>query len=300
MLSKQTFTISDVSQQTGVAAVTLRAWERRYGLIKPQRTAKGHRIYSQDNINFIQQILSWLNRGVAISKVATLLTGEQVQTSIVTNDDHWLQIRQDLLAEITNLKQRSLNPLLDQLNKSTPLLTLCEHVYQPLQDLLMQRWQQQPVGYQLEQQVWQQCWQRQTMIMTLRADKQKMQGSCYLANIEIGKTSIDYWLFYALLLQVGIRVIAMDSVTDIAGLTRLNTDIDHLILFADKRLEGASVNHLAKLVQTWQGDIICTGRMADIHSKQLTGLDVDCAGGSTSDCWQTAVMQAWMARIKEA
>ena len=70
MLSKKTYTIGDVSQQTGVASVTLRAWERRYGLIKPQRTAKGHRLYNQGNIQDIQHILSWLNRGVAISKVA--------------------------------------------------------------------------------------------------------------------------------------------------------------------------------------------------------------------------------------
>ena len=32
------FPISAVSQLTGVNSVTLRAWERRYGLIKPTRT----------------------------------------------------------------------------------------------------------------------------------------------------------------------------------------------------------------------------------------------------------------------
>ncbi|WP_162873792.1 MerR family DNA-binding transcriptional regulator, partial [Pseudomonas viridiflava] len=30
--------IRDVARQTGVNAVTLRAWERRYGLIVPHRT----------------------------------------------------------------------------------------------------------------------------------------------------------------------------------------------------------------------------------------------------------------------
>lgn len=299
MPSENTFTISDVSQQTGVASVTLRAWERRYGLIKPQRTAKGHRVYSQDNIEQIQQIVSWLNRGVAISKVAALLASEQAPSSIATDNNHWLQIQQDLLTAIINLKQRSLNPLLDQLNKSTPFITLCEHVYQPLQDLLLQRWQQQPLGYQLEQQIWQQVWQRQTMIMALRADKQKAQGRCYLANIDPDKPSLDYWLFYALLLQAGVQVTALDAVSDMAGLTRLNTDIDQLILFADKRLEGIPVNHLAKLAQTWQGNIICTGRMADIHRDQLAVLAIKSTGGCVNDCWQSPVMQAWLARIKQ-
>lgn len=37
--------IREVSRITGVNAVTLRAWERRYGLIVPHRTAKGHRLF---------------------------------------------------------------------------------------------------------------------------------------------------------------------------------------------------------------------------------------------------------------
>ncbi len=40
------YPIRAVSRLTGVSAVTLRAWERRYGLIVPSRTAKGHRLYS--------------------------------------------------------------------------------------------------------------------------------------------------------------------------------------------------------------------------------------------------------------
>ena len=39
--------IREVARQTGVNAVTLRAWERRYGLIVPQRTPKGHRLFSR-------------------------------------------------------------------------------------------------------------------------------------------------------------------------------------------------------------------------------------------------------------
>ena len=37
--------IREVARITGVNAVTLRAWERRYGLIVPHRTAKGHRLF---------------------------------------------------------------------------------------------------------------------------------------------------------------------------------------------------------------------------------------------------------------
>jgi len=61
--------IREVARMTGVNAVTLRAWERRYGLIVPFRTAKGHRLFSTDHVLRIRRILTWLNRGVSVSQI---------------------------------------------------------------------------------------------------------------------------------------------------------------------------------------------------------------------------------------
>ena len=44
---EELYPIRTVSSLTGVNSITLRAWERRYGLIKPVRTPKGHRLYTQ-------------------------------------------------------------------------------------------------------------------------------------------------------------------------------------------------------------------------------------------------------------
>jgi predicted site-specific integrase-resolvase len=60
------YPIGTVSEITGVNAVTLRAWERRYGLIKPERTPKGHRLYSKTDVDKIQHILEQLGRGIAM------------------------------------------------------------------------------------------------------------------------------------------------------------------------------------------------------------------------------------------
>jgi DNA-binding transcriptional MerR regulator len=70
---KALYPIGDVSEITGVNPVTLRAWQRRYGLIKPQRTPKGHRLYSETDIESIRKILAWLDKGVAIRNVKALL-----------------------------------------------------------------------------------------------------------------------------------------------------------------------------------------------------------------------------------
>jgi len=70
------YPIRTVSEVTGVNAITLRAWERRYGLFQPQRTPKGHRLYSQQDILRIQQVLQMLEKGVAIGRVAKALKNE--------------------------------------------------------------------------------------------------------------------------------------------------------------------------------------------------------------------------------
>lgn len=69
------FSIGEAAEQTGVNPVTLRAWQRRFGIVIPKRTAKGHRLYSQAHIDQIVEILEWLDKGVAISKVKPLLKG---------------------------------------------------------------------------------------------------------------------------------------------------------------------------------------------------------------------------------
>lgn len=65
--------IRTVSSMTGVNSVTLRAWERRYGLIKPHRTDTGHRLYSSEDLKLINKILELLDQGIAIGQVKNFL-----------------------------------------------------------------------------------------------------------------------------------------------------------------------------------------------------------------------------------
>ena len=65
--------IRTVASLTGVNPVTLRAWERRYNLVTPHRTPKGHRLYTRENVELIKQILDFLDQGLSISQVKPLL-----------------------------------------------------------------------------------------------------------------------------------------------------------------------------------------------------------------------------------
>ncbi len=66
------FNLKAVLQETGIAADTLRAWERRYGLPLPQRTAGGHRLYSQYDIETIKWLMSRQAEGLSISRAVDL------------------------------------------------------------------------------------------------------------------------------------------------------------------------------------------------------------------------------------
>lgn len=50
------YPIRTVARLTGVSEGALRAWEARYGIITPARTAGGHRLFSGNDIDRIQEI----------------------------------------------------------------------------------------------------------------------------------------------------------------------------------------------------------------------------------------------------
>jgi len=67
-----TYNLKAVIKETGIAADTLRAWERRYGLPMPDRTPGGHRLYSQHDIEIIKWLMSKQREGLSISHAVDL------------------------------------------------------------------------------------------------------------------------------------------------------------------------------------------------------------------------------------
>jgi DNA-binding transcriptional MerR regulator len=75
------FNLKVVLKETGLAADTLRAWERRYGLPMPQRSAGGHRLYSQRDIETIKWLMKRQEEGLSISR-AVDLWNEQIASGV--------------------------------------------------------------------------------------------------------------------------------------------------------------------------------------------------------------------------
>lgn len=83
------FPIRVVSRLTGINPVTIRAWERRYRLVMPERTPGGHRLYSRADVELLRAASRLIEQGVSISRATRLL--EEPAPRRESRDDRLLE-----------------------------------------------------------------------------------------------------------------------------------------------------------------------------------------------------------------
>lgn len=131
--------IRTMSSLTGVHAVTLRAWERRYGLIRPVRTPKGHRLYTHQHVERIRRVLALMERGVPISRVRDLLDAEPV-TETAAAGDRWQQSVERMAAAIARFDEQELDRIYDEALSVHPVEQVTRRLLLPLLVRLGERW----------------------------------------------------------------------------------------------------------------------------------------------------------------
>ncbi|MCO5723950.1 MerR family transcriptional regulator [Robiginitalea marina] len=73
---KKSFGIRDLENLSGIKAHTIRIWEKRYGLLNPERTETNIRTYSLQSLQKLLNITLLYNNGVKISKIAEIPEAE--------------------------------------------------------------------------------------------------------------------------------------------------------------------------------------------------------------------------------
>jgi MerR family transcriptional regulator, light-induced transcriptional regulator len=76
MSNLSSYTIKDLEKLSGIKAHTLRVWEQRYGVLKPQRTESNIRFYSNEDLRKLLNINILNNNGIKISKIVKLNDNE--------------------------------------------------------------------------------------------------------------------------------------------------------------------------------------------------------------------------------
>ena len=68
------FRSSAVAHMVGMPVATLRVWEQRYGAVRPETSAGGHRLYSAEEVRRVALLRQLTEQGHAISSIAGLQT----------------------------------------------------------------------------------------------------------------------------------------------------------------------------------------------------------------------------------
>ncbi|WP_343330166.1 MerR family transcriptional regulator [Polaribacter staleyi] len=90
---KQDFTIKDLENISGIKAHTIRIWEKRYNLLQPKRTETNIRLYSNENLQKLLNIVLLNNHNFKISKIAKMsdeeliLQSRELALTISVNDE---------------------------------------------------------------------------------------------------------------------------------------------------------------------------------------------------------------------
>jgi MerR family transcriptional regulator, light-induced transcriptional regulator len=68
--------IGELSRRVGVSPDVLRAWERRYGLLRPRRSRSGQRLYTRGDEERVREMLGHMERGYSAAIAARLAAEE--------------------------------------------------------------------------------------------------------------------------------------------------------------------------------------------------------------------------------
>ena len=143
--------IGELSRRVGVSDHVLRAWERRYGLLKPVRSVGGFRLYSEADESRVRRMQALLARGLSAAEAARAALGaEEVGAGSVAGGSESLAGgRHEGLADTSSALALALDELdepaaqavLDRLLSNFTVETVLRDVLMPYLQELGERWE---------------------------------------------------------------------------------------------------------------------------------------------------------------
>jgi DNA-binding transcriptional MerR regulator len=141
MLTPEQFPIRTLSALTGVSTGTLRAWERRYGLLRPLRTPSGHRLYTHGHVEEVRRVLALVERGTPVSRVRQRLEAEAASGDSGETVGPWLGYQDRMAAAVVVFDEQGLETVYDEALSLHPIERVTRNVILPLLQRLGERWE---------------------------------------------------------------------------------------------------------------------------------------------------------------
>jgi DNA-binding transcriptional MerR regulator/methylmalonyl-CoA mutase cobalamin-binding subunit len=265
--------IRTVSNLTGVNPVTLRAWERRYGLIEPIRTPKGHRLYALTDVDLIHQIVTLLNNGMSISQVSQVLNRDQPMDQRGHNQAHdpWTRYRQRLVQAIIHFDERVLNQIYNEALSLYPIEVVTHQLIVPLLRELGERWEQGQ-GSVAEEHFFS-VFMRNKLGARFHHHSRDVHGPKLLAACLPGEHhEVGILLFALAALDHGYRVVLLGANTPLTALPPVveQTACQAVVLSGSQGTPPALVQkELPRLVQQVETPVFVGGQVTHRYAQEL-------------------------------
>ena len=131
-----------ITRITGLSSFLLRAWERRYGLLRPERGPGGHRLYTDDDLDVLVRAQEMIREGRSIGEIAALgretilasgrFADKAAPEPRVAGQSYELARRcTDIVQAAINLDADAINQMLDTVASAVTFPTLIQHVIEP-------------------------------------------------------------------------------------------------------------------------------------------------------------------------
>jgi len=142
--------IGELSRRLGVSDHVLRAWERRYGLLRPVRTTGGFRLYSEADLDRVRRMQAYLAQGLSAAEAArAAVDGEPPAGTGAggpAHQDVLAAAAATLAAALDEFDEPAAHTVLDRLLGTLTVETVLRDVVLPYLRALGDRWERGDVS----------------------------------------------------------------------------------------------------------------------------------------------------------
>lgn len=144
------FPIRVLSERTSVGSSTLRAWERRYGLLTPVRTPKGHRLYNDADVKLVLHVLTLLEEGHSLPSIAKQVKQGLVSVEALSAEEQlsgvWAGLVANNLQAISDYSTERVEAIYNDASSIYPVDMVTERLIEPTLRSLGEKWQDRELG----------------------------------------------------------------------------------------------------------------------------------------------------------
>jgi DNA-binding transcriptional MerR regulator len=133
--------IGELSRRTGVGVDTLRAWERRYGLLRPQRSSGGFRLYGTSDQERVRAMKALIDSGVSAAEAARLTTSAVSPAARSRQGEEGSDHAERLAAALDRFDEADANAILDDAIARFTVDAVVSRVLLPVLNAIGTRWE---------------------------------------------------------------------------------------------------------------------------------------------------------------